>query len=269
MITRRTTAVVMLVLSCAGVLSACTSSDDSATGRTLHALRPASVTPTTTTTSPKVDCPNALQSYRPTGPLPAPGNMPDGSAMKKIELQRQLVVGVDENTLQLSARDPRTHAITGFEVDLANAIGRAIFGDQAKVKLVTVVTEQKVPFVQQGKVDLTVSAVSMNCERWEDVDFSSPYLTTDQRVLLRADSPVTSLADLSDRKVCVTTGSTTLVTLKEKYPDIVEVVKPARTDCLVALQDGEVEGIASHATILYGLNQQDKNNTRFLDEPIE
>ena len=42
MITRRAMAVVMLLLSCAGVLSACTSSDDSATGRTLHALRPAS-----------------------------------------------------------------------------------------------------------------------------------------------------------------------------------------------------------------------------------
>jgi polar amino acid transport system substrate-binding protein len=194
--------------------------------------------------------------------------MPDGSAMKKIEQKAQLVVGVDENTPGLSARDTGSHKVEGFEVDLANAIGRAIFGDHAKVKLVTVVTEQKVPFVQQGKVDLTVSAVSMNCERWEDVDFSSPYLTTDQRVLLRADSPVTTLAELARRKVCVTTGSTTLVTLREKYPDIVEVVKPARTDCLVALQDGEVEGIASHATILYGLYEQDKNNTKFLDEPI-
>ena len=77
-----------------------------------------------------------------------------------------------------------------------------------------------------------------------------------------------SFADLSHRKVCVTTGSTTLAKLKEKYPDIVEVVKPARTDCLVALQDGEVEGIASHATILYGLNQQDRNNTKFLNESI-
>ena len=154
-------------------------------------------------------------------------------------------------------------------MELAKAIARAILGDQAKVKLVTVVTEQKVPFVQQGKVDLTVSAVSMTCERWEDVDFSSPYLTDRP-----ASAPAgrldrsTSLADLAHRKVCVTKGSTTLVTLKEKYPDVIEVVKPARTDCLVALQDGEVEGIASHATILYGLHEQDKNNTKFLNEPI-
>jgi polar amino acid transport system substrate-binding protein len=268
MTTRRIIGVVMLLLSSAGVLSACTSSDDSTTGRTLHALRPASVTPTTTTTPPDVRCDNPLQSYRPTGPLPAPGSMPDGSAMKKIEAKGQLVVGVDENTPGLSARDPGSHVITGFEVDLANALGRAILGDQANVKLVTVVTEQKVPFVQQGRVDLTVSAVSMNCARWEDVDFSSPYLTTDQRVLLRAGSSVTSLDDLAHKKVCVTTGSTTLVTLKDKYPDIVEVVKPARTDCLVALQDGKVEGIASHATILSGLHQQDEDNTKFLNEPI-
>ena len=107
----------------------------------------------------------------------------------------------------------------------------------------------------------------MNCERWEDVDFSSPYLTTDQRVLLRAAPPLRR-SPTSHRKVCVTTGSTTLTKLKEKYPDIVEVVKPARTDCLVALQDGEVEEIQSHTTILYGLNQQDRNNTKFLNTSI-
>ena len=55
-----------------------------------------------------------------------------------------------------------------------NAIARAMLGDQAKVKLVRTVTDEKVSFVERGKVDLTVSAVSMNCERWEQVDFSSP-----------------------------------------------------------------------------------------------
>ena len=55
-----------------------------------------------------------LRSYRPNGPLPAPGNMPEGSAMEKIQAKQQLVVGVDENTLQLSARDPGSHVINGI-----------------------------------------------------------------------------------------------------------------------------------------------------------
>ena len=50
---------------------------------------------------------------------------------------------------------------------------------------------------------------------------------------------------------------------------MVEVALPARTDCLVALQDGRVEGIASHATILYGLHEQDENHTRILDESFD
>ena len=130
-------------------------------------------------------------------------------------------------------------------------------------------TDEKVSFVERGKVDLTVSAVSMNCDRWEQVDFSSPYLTTDQRVLLRADSKVGELQDLAHKKVCVTKGSTTIAKLKIKVPDVVEVALPARTDCLVALQDGRVEGIASHTTILYGLHEQDENHTRILDESFD
>jgi polar amino acid transport system substrate-binding protein len=263
----RRSLLVVLVISCACAFTACASSNEDATKSTISALESASRSaPTTTTPVAIPDCgTDALKSYRPVAPPPALGDMPAGSSMKRIQDKQQLLVGVDENTLQLSARDPESHQIVGFEVDLARALGAAILGKPDQVTLVTVVTEQKVPFVKQGHVDLTVSAVSMTCERWQQVDFSDPYLLTDQRVLVRGDSPVRTLEDLAHRKVCVTKGSTTFEKLKDRVPGVVRVVLPARTDCLVALQDGSVDGIASHATILYGLHYQDQKNTRFVD----
>jgi polar amino acid transport system substrate-binding protein len=252
----------LIALVCACGLAACASSHDEASDRTLNALRaPATTTPPPTTTSPSPPCDDAQKSYAPT-------DEPPGPDLARLRSQDRLRVGVDENTLQLSARNPETHDLEGFEVDLARAIGAAILDDPnpERVELVTVVTEQKVPYVEDRNVDMTVSAVSMTCDRWTHVDFSSPYLLTDQRVLVRNDSPVQHLGDLAHRKVCVTKGSTTFTNLRMSVPAAIEVELPARTDCLVALQDGTVDAIASHATILYGLNHQDQHHTKIVDD---
>jgi polar amino acid transport system substrate-binding protein len=250
-----------VLITCTVAVGACASSDDTARKQSLEAIAQVDAPVQPTEPAEPVECTDALQSYR---PAPSAGGAFDDARRKGT-----LVVGVDENTLQLSARDTESHEFEGFEVALAHAIGDAVFGGASgSVEFRPVVTEEKVPFVEQRTVDMTISAVSMNCERWERVDFSQPYLLTDQRVLVRSESPVQSLADLADRKVCVTAGGTTFDKLKDKVPTAVKVEKPARTDCLLALQDGDVEAIASHATILYGLQAQDRDNTRIVAEPF-
>ena len=123
------------------------------------------------------------------------------------------MVGVDENTLLLSARDPKTGEITGLEIDLARAIAAAI-GPDVEVELKPVVTENKTSVVKDGTVDLTVSAVSMTCDRLKDVLFTSEYFTTDQKFLVRANSDIRHASDLAGRKVCMTTKSSSVDVLK-------------------------------------------------------
>ncbi len=202
--------------------------------------------------------------------------MPAGTKMRDIadrpEADRKLQVGVDENTLQLSAGDPGDqHELKGFEVELAHELADAILGDPNVVQLVPVVTEQKVPFVEDGTVDLTISVVSMTCDRWQHVDFSSEYLTTHQTVMVRNDAP-----DRRARRPRRPQG-----VRDQRRDDLRQdrgllrastgsCVHRGRwsgsrgTDCLLALQDGAVDAIASHATILYGLHEQDPDNTRIL-----
>src|SRR5438876_615153 len=102
-------------------------------------------------------------------PTPAPGQMPPGTFMRTIFDRGRIIVGVDENTKYFSYRDPISGAIVGFEPDLAREIARAIFGDPSKVAFVSVVTDQKVPFVEDGLVDATISVVSASCDRWQQV----------------------------------------------------------------------------------------------------
>jgi polar amino acid transport system substrate-binding protein len=182
---------------------------------------------------------------------------------------KTLVVGVDENTLLLSARDPKTGEITGLEIDLARAIAAAI-GPDVEVELKPVVTENKTSVVKDGAVDLTVSAVSMTCDRLRNVLFSTEYFTTDQKLLVRNDSEIRHASDLAGKTVCMTAGSSSIKTLatvlegldvKARNPMLV----PARTDCLVALQEGTADAYFGHETFLYGMAIQDPT-VRIVDE---
>ena len=116
-------------------------------------------------------------SYRP-GPQPRAGDMPEGTILREIQDRGRLRVGVDENTLGSASRNPSTGEIEGFEVDLAYEIAKRIFGQRTRARSsrpFRSITDEKLPFARDGDVDLTVSAVSMTCARWEEVAFSSEY----------------------------------------------------------------------------------------------
>jgi polar amino acid transport system substrate-binding protein len=193
--------------------------------------------------------------------------MPVGSYMATIQANHFLKVGVDENTIGFAARNSQTGELKGFEIELVNEIARAIFGDPTRIKYISVVTADKVKVVKRGEVDLTASVVSITCDRARDVAFSEEYFETPQRVMVSAQSKIQHLADLAGDKVCVTSGSTTA----KKVEGIHAVPYPVetRTDCLVALQQGDVDAIATHDTILRGLHLQDPRNTRILTDPAD
>ena len=258
--------VALLLGAC--VTAGCRSPSNSEALDSLAALRQTAPRPTTTSTtarSTRRPCSKATvtQSYRPDGPIPPTDEMPPGSLMAKIQRRGRLRVGVDENTFGFAFRDTRTGDIDGFEVDLAEEIARRLFGDRPPTSqildLVPVTTDEKIRFAADGTVDLTISANSMSCKRWQEVDFSTEYYTAVQQFLVRGDSPIRRKEDLADKTVCVTSGSTSADLLAEI--DVTPRPRPhpvdTRTDCLAALQEGEVDAYLGHDTFLYGMQAQD------------
>ena len=180
--------------------------------------------------------------------------------MSPIIKRGRLVVAVDENTEGLASRDSDGQLV-GLEIDVARAIAGSIFGDgsDARLQLRTVTTKQKVDYPAHGDADLAISAISMTCDRWDKVAFSSEYFTARHEFLVRKDSPVQAASDLAGRRVCMTKGSTsigTLAGLRLQPPPVPRLVD-ARTDCLVALQEGEVDAYFGHDTFLVGMVAQD------------
>ena len=184
----------------------------------------------------------------------------EGGFIQQLRSNGQIRVGLDENTKDLSARDPQTGELEGFEVDLAHEIAKRLFGDAytpESVVPVPLVTSEKTDAVRDEEVDITISAVSMSCARWEDVAFSAEYLTADQQFLVRSDSRRSGTRLISTgRTVCVTKQLVVGQHPAQAVPHAHQIEHP-RTECLLALQQGEADAYFGHDTFLYGMLEQD------------
>jgi polar amino acid transport system substrate-binding protein len=220
--------------------------------------------------SPDTSC-NPTASYRPTGPLPAPGAFPADSTMAEIVRRGRLIVGVDQNTYKFGYLNSETGKIEGFALDVAKQIATAIFGDPDRIQLTVLTSAQRIPAVKKGDVDLVVHTMTANCERWKDVDFSTIYYKAGQKVLVRKTFDYKGLQSLAGKKVCATEKSTSLariVNLPNVNPKPIGMQVAGWTDCLVMLQQNQVDAVSTDDTILAGLAAQDPSTIVPQMDPI-
>jgi polar amino acid transport system substrate-binding protein len=178
-------------------------------------------------------------------------------AVAKIKARGRLIVGLDIGSNLFSFRDPITGEITGFDVDIAGEVARDIFGTPAQVEYRILSSADRVAALQNNQVDIVVKTMSITCERKKLVNFSTVYLVANQRILAPRDSAISQASDLSGKRVCAVKGTTSLQRIQEINPPpiVIEVVTWA--DCLVALQQRQVDAVSTDDSILAGLRAQD------------
>lgn len=244
------------------------SSAAAAVPRPLNVQDPAEM-PSPPATSPPACDPRA--SLRPPASLPPPRQMPAGTAMAKIVERGRLIVGIDQNAYLTSYRDPITGQVVGFEIDLAREIARALLGDPDAVQWRAITTADRIPVLQRREVDMVIRTMTATCERMQQVAFSTEYLTSGQRLLVNRGSGIKDFADLGGRKVCATRGSTSIVTIMKQPSKPIAVATDSTLDCLVLLQQGQVDAVSTVDVLLLGLAAQDPGTevvgARISDEP--
>ena len=252
----RLAAVVVMALALAGCRPA---QPDYVQLTTLYALeQPASGPLTIPPAVRQRGCPHMTASLRPPHSLPAPDAMPAGSFMAAIRRRGVLRAGVDQNTLLFSYLNPDTGRLEGFEIDLLHNLARAIFGDSRnRLALRAITTDEREDAVRSGDVDIVVDAMTINCERLQNVNFSSVYFETGQRVLVPSNSTIRGPQDLAGKRVCATVRSTSMDNIQLQLPRAIPYPVAQRTDCLVRLQQGQVDAISTDESFLHGFQAQD------------
>lgn len=188
---------------------------------------------------------------------PFPDRKQAEEAVEKIRNRGRLIVGLDIGSNLFAFRDPITGTITGFDVDIAGEVARDIFGTPSQVEYRILSSADRLTALQNDQVDIVVKTMSITCERKELVAFSTEYLSANQRILAPRDSQIRQAKDLAGKRVCAATGTTSLERVKQIDPPPVIVETVTWADCLVALQQRQVDAVSTDDTILAGLVSQD------------
>jgi polar amino acid transport system substrate-binding protein len=179
--------------------------------------------------------------------------------MAAIAERGRLIVGVDQDSYPFGSRNPTTGQLEGFDIDVARELARALLGDPDLVDLKVINPTQRETELQSGGVDLVVRTYSINCKREESVAFSTTYFYAHQKILVVKGSGIHSVADLPGKRVCSVFGTTSLARLFTLDPRPTLVGVSSWTDCLVMLQQGQVDAISTDDAVLAGLKKQDPN----------
>ncbi|MFC6061809.1 glutamate ABC transporter substrate-binding protein [Streptomyces ochraceiscleroticus] len=194
---------------------------------------------------------NAAESLRPSSA--------DGDAVKRIKKAGRLVVGVDQNSYRWGYRDPdNPRNLIGFDIDLAKAIAKDILGPDPDIVYRAIPTNQRIDAVKQRKVDMVVRTMTINCERKEDVAFSTAYFKAGQQVLAPKRSSIDAFDDsLRGKKICTAKGSTGEQELDGESHGATVMTVPNQLDCLVRLQLGEADAVVTDSALAAGQAAQD------------
>jgi ABC-type amino acid transport substrate-binding protein len=181
----------------------------------------------------------------------------DGFAgtLEDVKARGKLIAGVKTDFPPFGFLDKKRNN-KGFDIDIAKAVSKELFGNEDAVDFVSVTTENRIPFLISRKIDLIIATLTITEERKKEVDFSIPYFVTGHMILVRADSKITKYQDLAGKKVATIRGSTGDIAVGELVPDAERIKFERNVEALQALKEGRVEGFVQDLPVLYSLLQK-------------
>jgi polar amino acid transport system substrate-binding protein len=240
------------------IVSGCSDSQGNIGVRpTAQAVQPGGVVTGLPSTAPSASAPTCDVRALSLRPNAAAANT---AAVQAIRTRGKLVVGVAQDGYLTGYLDTAGNE-SGFDIDIARQVEKALFGttDAAHIKFKAVTTDQRITFLENGTIDIVANTMTITCDRARKVDFSTVYYEGSQRLLVLKGSGYHSLDDLGGKTVCAQSASTSIKAIAAYRSHPIPYGVTNMSDCLVALQQNQVDAISTDDTILAGLSKQDPN----------
>jgi len=178
-----------------------------------------------------------------------------GTPLGEIQKKGEIVIGVKYDVPPFGFNNPSSGKVEGFDVDLGQAIADKL---GVKPKFIEAISDNRIPFLQDGTADVILSTMTINEERVGQIEFSDPYFIAKGRILTKKDTTdIQGVEDLAGKSVCTALGSTYEATIKKQAPDAKLKLVDSYSECLESLQNGSVDAISTDDVILTGMIIQD------------
>ena len=186
--------------------------------------------------------------------------------LDKIKSSGAITMGVRESSIPMSYTTGDSR-FDGYHVEIC----RMILSDiKDKLKLGTlrinyqpVTSQNRVPLMQNGTIDIECGTTTNNVARAKDVGFANTLYVEDVRIAVKANSGINSISQLAGKKVATTTGTTSVQLLRkhEKANGINfdEVFGKDHADSFLLLESGRADAFVMDGSILAGNIANSKN----------
>jgi glutamate transport system substrate-binding protein len=179
---------------------------------------------------------------------------PADTTMGKIQEAGELRIGVKYDVPPFGLNNPQTGEVEGFDVDLGTYIADKL-GVEVQTREAT--SDNRIPLLVDGTIDLILSTMTITEERDLEVDFSEPYYVANGDVLVPEGSDIKTLDDLNGKRVCTALGSTYADTIEKEAPDADLRLVDLYSECFDQIQTGAVDAVSTDNVILTGMVIQD------------
>ena len=135
------------------------------------------------------------------------------------------------------------------------------------VKYQPVTSQNRIPLVQNGTVDIECGSTTNNATRQKDVSFLLTTYVEEVRIAVKANSGITSIAQLNGKNVATTTGTTSVQLLRKHERatgvDFKEVFGKDHADSFLLLESGRADAFVMDGQILAGNISKSKHPADF------
>jgi len=167
-------------------------------------------------------------------------------------------------TISLGVRDSSALSFTlgnGKYVGFHTEMGERIIADlsktagkELKITYTPVTSQNRIPLVQNGTVDLECGSTTNNAARQKDVSFAMTTYVEEVRILTKANSGITGIEGLKGKTVATTTGTTSVQTLRRNKRaegiEFKEIMGKDHADSFLLLESGRADAFVMDGSIL-------------------
>ncbi len=200
------------------------------------------------------------------------------ATLQKIADSGRITLAYRESSVPFSYLDG-PHRPIGFGIDIyahvVEAVKLATGRRDLEVRYQAVTSQNRIPLVANGTVDLECGSTSNTAARAKSVAFATNYFYTGPRLLVKRGSGVTGFADLAGKPVAVTTGTTSFKLLRkldlERGMHMTLVAGRDHADAFLLVDAGRAAAFVMDDILLYGqvLNAKRPTEWQVVGEPLQ